>query len=297
MEKTKILGTGLTGLVGSRVVELLKHKYRFEQMSHAKGIDIVDRDAVTDMIAASEAKIVFHAAAKTDVEGCEQDRYEGVAGEAWYMNVYGTQNVADACRETGKKLIYISTGMVFGGGDTPEGGYREDSKTHPLSWYAQTKYEGEKVVKALDTPWVIMRIDYPYRAKFLKLDFVRLFLKFLQEKKEVSIVTDHKFNPTYIDDIAFALDTLIQKEATGVYHVAGSETVTPYEAIKKIAEMWDLDMSNVKETTRHEFFKGKAPRGFDLTMNNDKIRELGVQMRTFTEGLEEIKKSLEETIS
>ena len=65
----KIFGTGLNGLVGSRIVELLKN-HQFE----ISNIDITDRDAITRGIAQSDASIVLHLAAKTDVDGCEKDK-------------------------------------------------------------------------------------------------------------------------------------------------------------------------------------------------------------------------------
>ena len=40
--KTKILATGLTGLVGSRFTELLDEVYEFEHISLCNGIDILD---------------------------------------------------------------------------------------------------------------------------------------------------------------------------------------------------------------------------------------------------------------
>src|SRR3989344_7840562 len=95
-----ILGTGFKGLVGSRIVELLKNKYQFESSE----VDITDREKVTDKILDSDAPIVLHLAAKTSVDGCEEDR-----SAARGVNVYGTQNIVDACQKSSKKLIYIST--------------------------------------------------------------------------------------------------------------------------------------------------------------------------------------------
>lgn len=290
--RNKIIVTGLSGLVGSRIQELLKHKYAFESLSRSKGIDIIDRDQVMEKILASEGKIVLHLAAKTNVDECEQDRDEGVGGDAWYTNVYATQSIADACQQSGKKLIYISTDMVFGGNDTPDGGYTEESKPHPHNWYGLTKWEGEKVVRAMHTPWMIVRISYPYRAKFERKDFVRTLLGLLQAGREIKAITDHRYNPTFIDDIAYAIDALIDKDETGIFHVTGSESITPFEAARKIATVWGLDTSLVKETNRHEFFKDRAPRPFDLSMNNDKIQKLGISMKTFSEGLEILKEQI-----
>src|SRR5258706_2620896 len=110
-----IIGTGLSGLVGSRIVELLGATYSFEDISRKTGTDITNKDAVFERIKNSKAEIVLHLAAKTDVDGCEKEKDLGESGEAWKINVLGTQNIIDACQETKKKLIYISTDMVLYG--------------------------------------------------------------------------------------------------------------------------------------------------------------------------------------
>jgi len=285
----KILGTGLDGLVGSRIVELLGNKHQFENLSIITGVDITDRDTVLEKINSSDAQIILHLAAKTDVDGCELDKSLGEKGEAWKINVEGTRNVADACLNSNKKLIYISTAFVF---DGTKKIYLEEDLPNPLSWYAKTKYEGEKIIKALKTPWIIARIDSPYRATFEKLDFVRAILKRLQERLPVAAVEDHIFTPTLIDDIASAIDALIKNDSQGIFHIVGSQSLTPFDAAVLIAKEFGLDSSKITRTTKAEFFKNRAPRSFQLALKNDKIARLGVQMRTFEEGLREIKSQI-----
>ena len=286
----KILGMGLDGLVGSRIVELLGDKYEFENLSISTGIDITDRDTVLEKIKNSDAPIVFHLAAKTNVDGCELDKPLGKDGEAWKVNVLGTQNVADGSLESNKKLIYISTDFVF---DGTKDAYNEEDAPNPINWYAKTKFEGEKIVQSLRTPWIIVRIAYPYRANFTKLDFFRAILKRLQEGQSVAAVIDHIFTPTFIDDIAFALDALINNSSQGIFHVVGSQSLTPYDGAILIAKEFNLDTSKITQTTRSEFFNNRAPRSFQLRLNNDKISKLGVRMRTFEEGLREIKRQID----
>lgn len=284
----KILGTGLDGLVGSRIVELLKNRYEFE----ISDVDITNKQKIIDKIKNSDAQIVLHLAAKTNVDGCELDKALGENGDAWRINVFGTQNIADGCSQSNKKLIYISTDFVFDGINPPSGGYSEKDTPNPLNWYGQTKYEGEKIVQTLKSPWIIARTAYPYRAKFERLDFVRAILRRLQEGLTVSAVTDHILTPTFIDDIAFAIDALIKNNSQGIFHVVGSQSLTPFNAAILIAKEFNLDKSEVSKTTRAEYFKERAPRSFQLALKNDKIGKLGVKMRTFEEGIREIHKQI-----
>lgn len=288
----KILGTGMQGLVGSRVQELLSSEFEFKNVDRSSGVDITNENQITEAIKISDAEIVLHLAAKTDVDGCEKDKSLGEEGEAWKINVEGTQNVANACSKTGKKLIYVSTDFVFDGNIEEGKFYKEEDTPNPINWYAKTKYEGEKIVKNLTCPWIIARLAYPYRANFGKNDFMRAILKRLQDGGQVVAITDHIFTPTFIDDVALAIKTLFKNYSEGIFHVVGSQCLTPYDAALLIAQQFNLDTSLISKTTREEFFKDRAPRPLRLALKNDKIGELGVPMKTFSEGLREIGKQL-----
>jgi dTDP-4-dehydrorhamnose reductase len=287
MDKTNIFGIGISGLVGSRIQSLLADKYAFDNLSLDTGVNITDASTLDVIRRDTEHPIVLHLAAKADVDGCEKDKELGEEGAAYQINVKGTENVVNACRDGNKKIIYISTDFVFDGENTPEGGYREEDKPNPINWYSETKYKGEEVIRNSGLPFLIVRIAYPYLKKEfpLKKDFVHAILGRLQNNQPVTGVTDHLMSPTFLDDIAKALDVLIEQNQTGIFHVVGSEFISPYDAAMKMANVFDLDKSLISKTTREEYFKGKAPRPFNLSLNNDRIKKLGVHMRTFTQGL------------
>lgn len=290
MNKKQIIGIGITGLVGSRITELLSDKYEFINLSYETGIDISKKETLDVIKDYKDANYVLHLAAKADVDGCEADKELGEEGPAWKINVIGTQNVSDYCRDLGKKIIYISTDFAFDGTLPAGEKYSEEDIPNPVNWYAKTKYEGEKVIEKSGADYAIARIAYPYRAKFeLRKDFFRAILDNLKVGKEIRGVTDHIFTPTFIDDIAYGLDKLIENDAKGIYHLVGSEALTPYEAAIKIAEVFDLDKSLILKTTREEYFAGKAKRPFNVALKNDKIKQLGVEMKGFAEGLLEVK--------
>jgi dTDP-4-dehydrorhamnose reductase len=303
----KILGTGLTGLVGSRFTELLENAYEIEHINLDNGINILDKTSIFDAISSSSASLIIHMAAKTNVDGCELDkkrdqeilnledqkkREDAWRNEqtAWAVNVFGTQNIVEACQKTNKKIIYISTDFVFNG---QKKFYTEEDKPNPLNWYAKTKYEGEKVIQQSGLEFIIARTAYPYRSFFERNDFVRGLIQKLQKNEKLSMVTDHVMVPTFIDDLVNALDVLIQRDEKGIFHVVGSQSVTPFDAALKIAKTFDLEASLISKTTRREYFLGKAPRPFCLNLKNDKIGKLGVEMSTFDKGLLEIKNQLD----
>lgn len=297
--KTKILVTGLTGLVGSRLPELLEGAYEFQPI----GVDILEKKAVLDAISASDAQIVLHMAAKTNVDGCETDKIRDqeildlINSEeqaetwvrektAWAVNVFGTENIIEACQKTHKKIVYFSTDFVF---DGKKRFYSEEDEPAPVNWYARTKYEGEKLIQSSGLDYIIARLAYPYRAYFERNDFVRTLIARLEKSEKLAMVTDHIMVPTFIDDIVNALDVLIHLNQTGIFHIVGSQAITPYEAALKIAQTFNFDESLISQTSRKEYFAGKAPRPFCLHLKNDKIGKLGIEMSTFDKGIGEVK--------
>lgn len=281
-----ILGTGLSGLVGSRIVICLSPSYTFEHANLEMGVDITDQKTITQMITTSPCLWVFHFAAMTDVDGSEHQKAQGTESAAWRVNVCATEYIVDACRRSGKHLLYVSTDYVF---DGTKDVYREDDKPHPLGWYAITKYEGERRVGTLGPFGLTIRIANPYKRRdSKKLDFVHKIIDRLQSGQSVRAPKDQIFVPTLVDDIAQAIDVLVGKSASGVYHVVGGQALSPYDAACRIATTYGFDASRIMPTTFGEYFRGMAPRPFHGRLINDKIARFGVKMSTFDEGLRRI---------
>lgn len=282
-----ILGTGLSGLVGSRVVELLSPHHTFENLSLETGVDITNKDLLDHYIEKSPAEWIFHFAAKTDVDRCEQEKSLGIASSAWKINVVTTEHIVSACQKTVKRLLYISTDYVFEG---TKGAYTEEDQPHPKSWYAVTKYEGEKLVQSLGEHGLVIRIANPYRSHPVgKLDFVHKIITRLSQGLDTVSPDDQVFVPTFIDEIARAIDRLIRENAYGIYHVVGSQAMTPYASTLVIAAMYQLNQALVKPSNFFEYYEGRAPRPFHAALRNDKIARLGVIMSSFEEGLTKVR--------
>lgn len=285
----KIIGTGLSGLVGSRLVELLSEDYTFTDLSLETGVDITNSDEVYKRITNADADYVWHLAAKTDVDACEREKDQYKKSQAWKVNVLGTQHIVRACQDSRKRLLYVSTDFVFDGTSDV---YSEADRPNPVNFYGLTKYAGEKIVQSLGELATICRISFPYRVRFsAKLDLVRAILSRLMSGGQVVAITDQLIVPTFIDDIAHAFDFLVKKNVSGIFHVVGGEEISPYALALKIAEVFSLDSRLIRPTTRAIYFQGRAYRPFKTSLNNDKIRSLGIVMRGLSEALSEFKKA------
>jgi dTDP-4-dehydrorhamnose reductase len=304
----KIILTGATGLIGSRFTELMKDKHTIIPLS-SKDVTITVTDSVDLFFEEKQADVVVHLAAKTDVDGCEKDKEEdqklinktiGLQAEvekmnwdisdmfgnnsAFAINFYGTKNVYNAAKERGMKFVYISTDFVFPGEDK----YNENSEADPLNWYGMTKYYGERLIDTSDD--LIVRLSFPYGyPNDIKPDFVQKIIGLLRDGGEVPLIEDETITPTFIDDIVYGLEFLLQKQANGIYHLTGASYEDPYEIGKKIMKQFSFS-TLIKPITREEVYKGRAARPFQSIMENAKIVGLGFEPKSFDEGLALIKK-------
>jgi len=279
----KIALTGADGLVGSRIVELLKDDFEFIPLAQ-KSMDITDKEQVNSALKDLNYDIFFHLAAYTNVPEAEKEK-----DFAFKINRDGTKNVFEEVIQKQKKFVYVSTDFVFDGANPP---YFEDSIPNPTSVYASSKYEGEKIVNPpAGGQAMIVRIAYPYRANFeLKKDFFRIFKFYLENNKPLSMITDSLMTPTFIDDIAYGLKYLFNNYSPEIYHLIGSDSLSPYDAAMIVAEKFNLNKSLIGKTTYEEYVKGKAalPKLADIRSKKNNFWK----MKNFEEGLEEIKKQL-----
>lgn len=273
----KIAITGSTGLIGSRIQELLYHDFIFLPVLQSK-IDIADRKSVDEFCDQNEFDLMLHLAAYTPVDQAEKDREL-----AMKINKVGTQNLFGAVQKKKKNFIYISTDFVFDGENPP---YDEDSKPNPKGVYGKTKYEGEKII---GTDGMIVRISYPYRAEFdKKKDLVRSIQSYLIEGKPLTMIDDTKITPTFIDDIAYALKHLFTHYSPEIYHIVGTESLSPYEVGVAIADTFGLDRSLIKKTTYDQFYKDNDIRPKQSIIQSKK--NTFWKMKSFHQGLQELKR-------
>ncbi len=294
----KILGTGLSGLVGTRIVELLNNKFDFQNLDLTTGIDITNKDQLKNEISRSKADSLIHLAAFTDVNQAWEQRGDK-KGQCYQINVVGTENIAELCSQFQKYLVYVSTDFVFDGKKkTP---YREKDQPQPIEWYGQTKFLGEEKVKKAGDNFCILRIAFPYRAEFEpKMDLVRRMIKGFEEKSLYPMFTDQITTPTFIDDIVLGLEKVLESKPKGIYHLVASSFQSPYDLAIQIAEVFGFDKKLVKKGSLAEYQKTQPasarPWHQSLALSNKKIkRELGIEMKTLREGLEKMKRQLEKS--
>jgi len=213
----------------------------------------------------------------------------------------GPKNLARVCKKFDKKLIYFSTDFIFDGKDGP---YQEEAKPakkkEEIPWYGWTKLKGEEEILNSGCQFLIVRISYPYRAFFLpKTDFVRNIIKRLKEGSLYPMFSDQFITPTFIDDIAMALEELIKNNSVGIYNVVDTTTLSAYDAALTIAQVFDFDYNQVRKSRFDDFFEANpqtAPRpkkgGLLADKINSELFKNKKSMRSFGEALMVFKKQM-----
>lgn len=289
-----LLVTGLTGLVASRFQELYIQDFDLTNIDLATGIDITDQAVVNQVVVHSPASALIHFAAFTNVDAAAAQDGDK-SGSCYRVNVLGTKNIAQACAQNNKYLVHISTNFVFDGENPPVDGYTEADTPYPIEWYGQTKFWAEEEVAKSGATYCIARITYPFRAYYPpRTDLVRNILDKLKAGNLPPMFTDHIITPTFIDDIAAALKSILDHRPQGIFHVVGASNLSDYQIAQKVARTFDLNEAQVKPTSLEGYLK-TAPRPYqkNLTTSNAKLkRDLGLSMRTLDESLAVMRQQL-----
>ena len=293
--RREIITTGLSGLIGSRISKLLAAKYYFYDLSLPQ-YNILDFKKIEKVFKEqTRAKIVFHLAAFTDVTAAWKQR-GNKNGLCYQINVVGTRNLVKLCRRYQKFLVFVSTDYVFDG--RKELSYLEEDRPNPIEWYGQTKLLAEKEIQERLQDFVITRVAFPYRAYFTKkTDYVRKIIQGLEEKNLYPMFTDQIITLTFIDDLAFGFDQIFKKKPRGIFHLVGSDRLSPYQIARQVAEIFGFSESLLKKGSLAQYQKCQVsddrPWHKYLALSNQKARkELGTKMSTLKEGLQEMKRQL-----
>lgn len=248
-------------------------------------VDITDRRNARDVIANAKPDFVIHAAAWTDVDGCELDR-----DKAYRINSEGTKSVASACKAAGAILIYISTDFVFDG--KKKAPYKENDKTGPLSVYGDSKLRGEDFIRKTPNGYFILRTSWLYGR--CGNNFVDTIIEKAGAEKTLRVVDDQVGSPTYTKDLAKAIHKLLDKITPhasrltpyGVYHISNSGSVSWYDYTREILKLSGLK-SEVVPITSKELDRPAGRPAMSVLDNAKFIKFTGFRMRNWKTALKE----------
>ncbi|SDX20487.1 dTDP-4-dehydrorhamnose reductase [Acidaminococcus fermentans] len=283
----KILVTGVNGQLGHDVVnELIARGHEgigsgssaayhgvADGSAAAVGpyvqMDITDEKAVQAVMEKIRPDAVIHCAAWTAVDAAEDQENQA---KVYAVNVLGTKNIAQFCKELDAKMLYISTDYVFNGQGTEP--WKADCQTFdPLNVYGKSKLEGELAVKELLEKYFIVRIAWVFGLN--GNNFVKTMLKVGKNHDTLRVVNDQIGTPTYTADLARLLVDMLETEKYGTYHATNEGGyISWYDFAREIFRQAGYPTKVIPVTTE-EYGLSKAKRPFNSHLDKSKLEEMG----------------------
>jgi dTDP-4-dehydrorhamnose reductase len=232
MGNKKILVTGANGQLGRELQTLAVSfptlDFTFTDRSL---LPVGDAARVKAFFALYPTDFCINCAAYTAVDKAETEKEE-----AFRINGQAVGVLAAACRDTGARLIHISTDYVFDGlSATP---LKENDPTGPISVYGASKLEGEIMARTLlPNDSLIIRTSWVY-SEFGN-NFVKTMLRLMKERPSINVVSDQVGSPTYAADLAAAIAQIIVAPSfvPGIYNYSNEGQISWYEFALAIRDL------------------------------------------------------------
>ncbi len=222
----KILLLGHRGMLGCDLLYQMGRKHEIIGLDKDE-IDVTSESECQRVIQENGPDIVINAAAYTDVDGCQTAK-----DECFAVNAEAVKNIAESCRGKNIRIIHFSTDYVFDGSSKEP--YKEDSLCNPVNVYGASKLAGERYLQKLADNYILIRTEWLYGKN--GKNFVGTILDKARTKTKLEVVDDQIGSPTYTRDLAVAVDLLIERNITGIFHLTNRGSCSWFQFAKTILQ-------------------------------------------------------------
>lgn len=219
-------------------------------------------DTLADLLDLLDPIGVMYAAGMVNVDACE-----GREEEANRWNAAIPSQIARLCQGR-RRFVYFSTEYVFDGRSGP---YAEDDPVNPLSAYARSKAHGEQETRAVDPSALVVRTTVVYGPEAQAKNFVAQLRWRLGRGERMRVPQDQVSSPTYNEDLAARTLDLLERNASGVWHVAGPEVMDRFSFARLAAEAFGLDAALLEPVATREL-RQLARRPLRAGLQIDKLQ-------------------------
>tara|TARA_Y100000758_G_scaffold220238_1_gene158699 strand:+ start:47 stop:949 length:903 start_codon:yes stop_codon:yes gene_type:complete len=239
-KQKKILVLGGTGSIGKSLIpKLISNNFNCFSISKKPSnenlinniqCDITEFKKLNKIINKQKPDVIIHLAGLVGNIKCEKN-----PKNAFLTNVIGTLNVLNASIKLKPKIIFISTGEIYG---KTKNKASEKSNLRPTNVYGKTKMLSEILIqnftKNYQIPSIILRLSYCYSENLSKKGFSLMFKNAIMGKKIQIFGGDQTVNLLHIDDAVDAIIKSIDYKKSGIFNIASSETYNLISIIKKL---------------------------------------------------------------
>jgi dTDP-4-dehydrorhamnose reductase len=252
----RALVVGAAGQLGADLMAVLGRSAR--GLTRAD-VDVTDGEAIRrtvgdwalDVRDLTGPRVVFNAAAWTDVDAAEDDE-----DAAYAANAVAPAHLAVAAANVNARFVHVSTDYVFPGDATAP--YEPTDAVGPRSAYGRTKLAGEQAALSVTGEAYVVRTAWVYGAT--GRNFVKTMTRLERERDTVSVVDDQRGSPTWSHDLATGLVDLARKGPDpGVYHCTNVGEATWYDLARAVFEEVGADPERVRRCGTEDFPR-PAPR-------------------------------------
>lgn len=243
--------TGAGGLIGNCFVQTAAtHAPHWQPRGLTRQVvDLTDFAAVRRLFAAERPTLVVHCAALSKSPACQAN-----PALARQLNVVVTHMLAELAAQI--PFVFFSTDLVF---DGRKGGYVETDTPNPLSVYAETKLAAEQIVAQHPRHLIIRTSLNGGTSPTGDRGFNEEMRHAWQAGRALRLFTDEFRSPIAAMDTAQAVWRLIVAEATGTYHVAGSERLSRWRIGELLVARWPRLHPRIEAASLSEYHGALRP--------------------------------------
>jgi len=236
MPKNRLLIIGTSGQLGQSIKNISGTYSSYDiKFSHREDLDLSDSNSITKFFQMNQFDIIINCAAYTAV-----DKAESEPELANQINHLAVKQLAEISNQQDAKLVHISTDYVFNGKQFRP--YVETDNVEPKSVYGLTKLKGEQALLAIRPKnSIIIRTSWVY-SEFGN-NFVKTMVKLGAERDELNIIFDQIGTPTYANDLASAIMTIVNSNEfnkitfnSEIYHYSNEGVCSWFDFAKAILE-------------------------------------------------------------
>jgi len=278
---------GNRGMLGQEIGKLLE-RYNIEYCVSSSEVDITNFKDIESFGREKNIKWIINCAGYTQVDKAELE-----PEKAFRINKDGVKNIALFSAEREIKLIHFSTDYIFDGRFEKDAmAYKEEDEPNPINIYGESKLAGEEEIRRIFDHYYIIRTAWLYGKN--GRNFASNLLRLLQEREEISLVSDQWSSPTYAVDLAAVILKIITDNSNkfGIYHFTNEGISNWYkfaeELYKKSRFLGIVDYRKkikiIPIKTRELNSLADRPRW--SVLNKEKIKkELNLEIRYWEEAL------------